>query len=100
MLLALMRLRLNRWDDAHKWATLIRGHLGQNAGAAAGPRRMADPITINPITDEPVLHAQGVTGPALFRVRRRPEADRAARTDGATACRRGCAPSRPPAVGR
>src|SRR3954449_10328009 len=52
MLLALMRLRLNRWDDAYKWATLIRGHLGQNAGAAAGPRRMADPITSNPITDE------------------------------------------------
>jgi len=46
------RLHLKCWGDAHKWATLIRGHLGQNAGAATRPRRMADPIIINPITDE------------------------------------------------
>ena len=52
MLFQLMRLHLNRCDDPQQWATLIRAHLEAHNGRVPAPRRMADSITIDPVTQE------------------------------------------------
>src|SRR5665811_1631107 len=54
LLLELVRLRLNRHDDRARWATLIRAHIDEHGGQSAHPRRMADPVTLDPATGERV----------------------------------------------
>lgn len=47
-LLDLVRLRINRQDDAEKWAALIREYVEAHGGRPPGKRQLADPFTLDP----------------------------------------------------
>ncbi len=59
LLLELVRLRLNRHDDPTGWATLIRAHIDAHGGQSAHPRRMSDPVTIDPATGDRIYTLRG-----------------------------------------